>query len=179
MVVFYFPPPLSLGLSLFLLFSIYLFLEKRPRWEGGNGAAVHIHKDKCSPLWHLWRWKWPWIHEVLLGSKSEHYLGVKNCTPQPVFPQEEVNEKTFSFTRSKKISSYQLSQPFLLDSTGTCVGALGRYSHLLLSNLNPHYNSVEATFLILILQWENGGSEVKTVVLRVHSLEHWSLDSSV
>lgn len=50
-----------------------------------------------------WRGKGPWIHGALSGGKTHHELGVKNCTPHPVFLQEEVNEKTFPFTESKKI----------------------------------------------------------------------------
>ena len=53
----------------------------------------------------------------------------------------------------------------------------GRSSHLHYHK-SPHYPT-EAGFLILTVDEKAGFQKVKAVILRVHSLEHWSLSSSM
>lgn len=65
---------------------------------------MHIQKDKCSPLWHLWEVevKMTMDSQSPVKKQDGSLAGSEKLYPQLVFPQEEVNEKIFPFTMREK-----------------------------------------------------------------------------
>lgn len=101
-----------------------------------------------------------------LRNRMDILLGVKNCTLQPLFSQEEVNGKTFPFfTSSKKYLSNGHLRRFLRQILLS-----------VLSDVSPHYNT-EAGSPSHVPEEKTEVQKVKTIILGVCSLELRSLKS--